>query len=428
MKNNRHSSRLLIAVLSCMLILLSCSVCLIFIYKVGSYSVDALSVPSAVLSNETSNATKLLPSTSAAATKAPSKTVQSLPPVSLFPDVSVPLASPDPDFVLSNSTGVDNDINRSPADIIENVKDGVVAILNYHYNTRTGKYFAYGTSSGFIVSKSGYILTNAHAVSDAKKLEVTFSDNTTVEAHLVGYDLTTDIAVIKVPESSIKCCLELGDSDSIRVGEYVLAMGNPISSESLYGTVSLGIVSGKNREMNIDGFLNSYIQTDAALNPGNSGGPLFDMNGRVVGMNTAKAISAGYDDYGNPISSEGIGFSLPINDVIAIANILIQNGMIPRPGIGITVYTLTAENAASINSVEGVWIDSVSIGGPAQNAGLEKGDVIVRCNDQPIKDKDVLVEIIRSVPIESTVELTVFRKGEYLTFTVLIGNMNDFKN
>lgn len=431
MKSNQNSARTLILVLLCILFILSLSLCLVFLINVGSFSADAL-----FAGNSPTGSSALIVKSEPTSSGVFSPEVQfpyiphlpeNTPAATLYPDVSVPIASPNAGYSLTNSTDVFASFD-TPADIVEYVKDGVVAIRNFHFNTKSGKFFAYGTSSGFIVSDHGYILTNAHAVYDAKKIEITLSDQTTVEAELVGYDLTTDIAVIKIPESYVKCVLILGDSDSIRVGEYVLAIGNPIGSENLYGTVSLGIVSGKNRAVNIDGFVNSFIQTDAALNPGNSGGPLLDMKGRVVGMNTAKAISAGYDNYGNAISSEGIGFSLPINDVIIIANSIIQNGGVIRPGIGITVYTLTAEDAISSDLVEGVYVDTVNAGSPAENAGLKRGDVIVSCNGEPIKDKDSLITVVKSAPLGSTIEATVYRAGKYLTFTITIGNMNEFNH
>ena len=426
MKNNHNSSRIIIAVLSCILIVLSFSACVFFLINIGSFSVaeyknvaeESIDAPDAEQEDIDYSSEEDVPEEVPLETpdvEEPQKPVTAEPsPVkSLFPDVSVPRATPDPDFVLSQSFENSSDYT-SPADIVDVTISGVVSILNYHYNTNNGSYFAFGSSSGFVVSSEGYILTNAHAVSNAKKIEVSLSDRTTVEATLVGFDLTTDIAVIKIPSGTVKEVLVLGDSDAIRVGEYVLAIGNPLSSDNLFGTVSLGIVSGKNRAVNIEGFVNMYIQTDAALNPGNSGGPLLDMRGHVIGMNTAKAITAGYDDYGNSISSEGIGFSLPINDVIAVANILIQNGFIPRPGIGITVYTLSKEDATALHLVEGIFVETVNEGSPAEFAGVKPGDVIVKLNGNAVSDKDELVEAVRATPIGKTILLTVYREGEYI--------------
>lgn len=426
MKFKRSKSKTLILILSALSIILTFSVCLIFIVRLGSFSVETLfksssSATETSVSDKNAGSSDLPASGDTNNTEAPTATEAP----ALFPDVTLPYASPNPDFVLSNTEEAAKTFD-SPADIIEFATGGVVSIVNYHYNTTSGKYYAYGSCSGFIVSESGYIITNAHAVSDAKKLEVTFYNQSSVEAEMVGFDTTTDIAVIKIPETSVGCCLTLGNSDSIRVGEYVLAIGNPISEDSLYGSVSLGIISGKNRSVNIDGFTNSYIQTDAALNPGNSGGPLIDMAGCVIGMNTAKAISAGFDDYGNTISSEGIGFSIPINDVIAIANLLIQNGGIPRPAIGITVFTLTAEDAEPYQLVEGVFVDSVNAGSPAETAGLKPGDVIVSFNGEKVTNQDALVLAVKSIPVGDSATISVYREGKYLDFTLVIGNMNDF--
>lgn len=425
MKNKHKPSRIIILILSCFTILLSIAAGFILIYRLGSFSAAEKLIFSQSFS-EFRSANNGRKATGDPRLK-PSSAVSPTPSASLYPDVTIACYSPCPDFVLPISAS-NASVYETPADVVDSAKNGVVSILNYHYNTKTGNYFAFGSSSGFIVSDKGYILTNAHAVSNAKRLEVSFFDQTSVDALMVGFDLTTDIAVIKIPEESVSCVLPLGNSDQIRVGEYVLAIGNPLSSDNLYGTVSLGIVSGKDRAVNIDGFTNNFIQTDAALNPGNSGGPLLNMCGSVVGMNTAKAISAGYDDYGNSISSEGIGFSLPINDVAQIANILIQHGEIPRPGIGITVYTLDAENAETLKTVVGVYVDSVNSGSPADIAGMKAGDVIVKFNDISISDQDQLIELVKAMQIGGVSKLTVFRNGEYIELSVSIGNMNDFNN
>lgn len=420
MKSKSNSSKKIIIVLSCLVLLVAFGICIITVYMIGSISADSLysDNESRVAASHTP-----LPDFNGGQDVFPTYKPTKEP---AFPDVSISYATPEPEFFLSQTKEESSASFESPADIVDAVKDGVVGITNYHYDRNKDSYFAYGNSSGFIVSESGYILTNAHAVSDAKKLEVTFSDSSVAEALMVGFDLTTDIAVIKIPEEKVLCYLTLGDSSVVRSGEYVLAIGNPLGSEDLYGTVSMGIISGTNRQVNIDGFTNTFIQTDAALNPGNSGGPLLNMQGHVIGMNTAKSITAGYDSYGQSISSEGIGFSLPINDVILIANTLIQNGFIPRPGIGITVYTLNAEDAESVNLVEGVFIDSVNEGSPAESAGLLAGDVIVKCNGETLTDKDRLVELVKSTPMGEKLSVTVYRSGEYLDFEISIGNMNDF--
>lgn len=423
MKNKHNTSKKIVITLTCLVLLSAFAISFIFIFTVGTFGADTLKAgKQSERAGENAEPEIVFPFEDK--DRKESKPEPTAEPA--FEDVSVPYAEPEPDFVFSSGNEETAAVYESPADVVDAVKDGVVGITNFHYNRNKGTYFEYGSSSGFIVSEKGYIMTNAHAVSDAKKIEVTFTDKTTVEALMVGFDLTTDIAVIKIPEDKAVCHLSLGDSSAVRVGEYVLAIGNPLSSDNLYGTVSMGIISGTDRQVNIDGFTNAFIQTDAALNPGNSGGPLLNMKGQVIGMNTAKSITAGYDSYGQSISSEGIGFSLPINDVMAIASTLIRNGYIPRPGIGITVYTLTEEDAEPMGLVPGVYVDSVNADGPAGAAGLLKGDVIVKCNGEDIADKDRLVELVQSVPIGGSLTVSVFRAGEYFDFEIGIGNMNEF--
>lgn len=348
----------------------------------------------------------------------------SLPPASHTPMIEY--ADSDASFSLESAS--DSVCFDNPADVVESVKDCVVGISNYYYQSEKNDYILVGSGSGFIVSEQGYILTNAHVVSDADRLDILLSDGTTKNAVMVGYDLNTDIAVIKLKEGTFSNVAIIGDSSDLKVGEYVLAIGNPLSSYNLYGTVSFGIVSGIAREINIDGYTNNFIQTDAALNPGNSGGPLFNMCGQVIAMNSAKAINAGTDDWGNSISSEGIGFALPINDVITIANNLIHNNRIIRPGIGVTIYTLDENTAKEMETVPGILIYSVTSNGPAYSAGIKAGDVIVKYNGEEVLEQQDLIDDIKSKSIGDTVILTVFRGGEYLDFTVLIDDSNSFNN
>ena len=340
----------------------------------------------------------------------------------------MPKAESNPGFSLSQLTPAEDTAVYEPADVVEKVMDGITGVTSYRYYKEKEDYAAYSSGTAFVASGEGYVITNAHIVSTADKVELTMNDGSTVEAQMVGFDSNTDIAVLKIPAEKVTTVLSLGNSDTIRVGEYVLAVGNPLSSYSLYGSVSLGIVSGKAREINIDGFTNNYIQTDAALNPGNSGGPLFDLHGFVVGMNSAKAMTAGYDDYGNTLSSEGIGFSIPINDVIVIANRLIQGGTLVRPGVGIAVYTLDADTAGEVGLVPGVLVSSVTEYGPADTAGMKAGDVIVKFNGVDVLEQSVIVEGVAACQVGDTVTFTVYRDGAYLDIAVTVGNMNIFNN
>jgi serine protease Do len=220
-------------------------------------------------------------------------------------------------------------------DIVEQVSAGVVGIVNYRYNGQYEDYEEWATGSGFVISSQGYILTNAHVIDGAAKLGVMFTDGTEEEAVLVGYDNTMDLAVLRVNRTGLYA-LKMGDSNTLRVGEYIITIGDPTGRE-LAGTTTFGIVSATARTITIDGQTNTYIQVDAAVNPGNSGGPLINLKGEVVGIVSAKTVTASYDDYGNAISAEGLGFALPINEVLELAGQLITEGGIKRPGIGISV-------------------------------------------------------------------------------------------
>lgn len=310
-------------------------------------------------------------------------------------------------------------------DVVEAASASVVGIIQYQPNTRTGNLEEYGGGSGFIVSADGYILTNAHVVSGSAAVDVLFSDGEKKPALIVGSDVNSDVAVLKV-EGENYPALPMGDSDALRVGEYVIAIGNPLSTYQLYGTVTFGVISGTAREINIDGFVNTYLQTDAAINFGNSGGPLINMAGQVIGMNAAKSITAGYDSSGNAVSAEGIGFALPINNVIEIANVILREGGLVRPGIGVSIRTVGEENAALNQIPEGCRIEDVTEGAPADQAGLRVGDIITEVDGFLVLENDDVVDYVRSKKVGDVVEFTVYREGQFLTIPVTIGDMNKF--
>ena len=337
-----------------------------------------------------------------------------------------PVASTDPEYEQKLAEPFDAETFEGLPDIVEAVSSSVVGILNYQYSKTTQKLQIAGTGSGFVLTTDGYIVTNQHVVDGAALVRVSFADGTVEDAAIVGSDVQSDVAVLKIENNSM-AALPLGNSDTIRVGEFVLAIGNPISSDSLYGSVTFGIISAKERLINIDGFENEYIQTDAAVNPGNSGGPLINMNGEVIGVTSAKYVTAGYDELGNSISSEGIGFALPIRNVMQIVDVLIKNGGVPRPGIGITIATRSEEEAQIENKPAGVYIYSLTEGGPAQLAGLQVDDIIIALDGTEMT-QDEFVEVIRSKTIGDQITFTVLRSGEQLEIAVTIGDLNHIKN
>ena len=330
-----------------------------------------------------------------------------------------------PQLELNIQTPNEMQVFASIPDVVEAASGSVVGVIQYQRSSRTGKLEEYGSGSGFIVSEDGYILTNAHVVSGADAVDVLFSDGEKIKAQVVGADVATDIAVLKVDGSNYPT-LPIGDSRALRVGEYVIAIGNPLSSYELYGTVTFGIISATAREINIDGFVNTYLQTDAAINFGNSGGPLINMAGQVIGMNTAKSVTAGYDSRGNAISAEGIGFALPIQNVIEIANMILQEGNVVRPGIGVQIRTVDEESAAENNVPVGCRVEELTAGAPAEQAGLKVGDIIVKADDRPVTTNDDVVSYVRSLKVGDTVTFTVYRDGSYLKIAVTVGDMNKF--
>ena len=353
------------------------------------------------------------------ATPAPTEVPPSKPAATPQP---TPVASTDPEYEQKLAQPFDEDTFTGVPDIVEAVSSGVVGILNYQYARGSLNPQIAGTGSGFILTSDGYIITNQHVVEGAELLRVSFGDGTIMDAALVGSDVQSDVAVLKVESADLNA-LPLGNSDTIRVGEFVLAIGNPISSEQLYGSVTFGIISAKTRQINIDGFENEYIQTDAAVNPGNSGGPLINMNGEVIGVTSAKYVTAGYDEYGNSISSEGIGFALPIKNVMTIVDTLIKYGSLPRPGIGVTIATRSEEAAILENKPAGVYVYSLTEGGPAEQAGLQVDDIIVALDGVEMS-QDEFVNTIRAKTIGEQITFTVKRGSETLEITVTVGDLN----
>lgn len=310
-------------------------------------------------------------------------------------------------------------------DIIDSVSPSVVGIIKYGESTY--KYrddpMIVGSGSGFVVSEDGYILTNHHVIEDAKKVTVMFKNGDEIAAEIIGSDVTTDVAVLKIEYDNL-IPVKIGDSDILRNGEFVLAIGNPLDYTDLYGTVTFGIVSAPQRQILIGGYTNDYIQIDAAVNPGNSGGPLINLKGEVIGMTTAKYISAGYDEYGKEISAEGIGFALPIKNVSDIMKQLIEEGKIERPGIGVSVYAVNADDAKELGIVEGILVNEVTENGPADLGGIKPDDVILEGNGIKITTLEELRTVIEGAGIGNKIDFTIHRDGKEVKVIVTVGDMN----
>ncbi|MGD0363380.1 MAG: Do family serine endopeptidase [Bryobacteraceae bacterium] len=273
---------------------------------------------------------------------------------------------------------------------------------------------AMGLGSGFVVDHNGYILTNYHVVENATRVQVKLpNDHTDYPAKLIGTDQELDLAVLKIDAGKQLTPLHMGNSDAIEVGDWAVAIGSPFGLDQ---TMTAGIISAKGRDLGESGHqLQRFLQTDAAINRGNSGGPLLNINGEVVGINTMIVSGSG--------NFEGIGFALPINLAVNSYNQIIKNGKVSRGAIGIQFAR--EENASLLKAYgasSGVFVQSVTEGGPASNAGVHAADVIVGVNGQALKDGDQLVNMISAAQPGSTVDLKVFRDGKTLALPVKIGD------
>jgi serine protease Do len=271
--------------------------------------------------------------------------------------------------------------------------------------------------SGFIIDAAGLVVTNNHVIADADEINVILNDGTTLKAEIVGRDTKTDLALVRVrPDTPLKA-VKFGDSDKLRLGEWVIAIGNPFS---LGGTVTAGIVSARNRDIN-SGPYDNYIQTDAAINRGNSGGPLFNLNGEVIGVNTAIISPSG--------GSIGIGFAVPSKTVVGVIDQLRQYKEVRRGWLGVRIQQVTDEIADSLNvkPTRGALIAGIDDKGPAKPAGIEPGDVIVKFDGKDIKEMRDLPKIVAETPVGKDVEVTIIRKGKEEKKTVKLGRLEDDK-
>jgi serine protease Do len=272
---------------------------------------------------------------------------------------------------------------------------------------------AQSLGSGFIIDKSGYVITNNHVIDNAEKIMVILHDDTSFEATVVGKDPKTDVALLKInPKKTKLTAVKFGDSNKLRVGDWVMAIGNPFG---FGGTVTAGIVSARGR--NLSGSYDDYIQTDASINRGNSGGPLFDMNGNVVGINTAIFSQSG--------GSVGIGFAVSSNLAKQVTDQLKQYGRTKRGWLGVLIQEISKEIADSLGmkSVKGALVSSATEGGPAQKAGVKTGDVILKFNGIDIDTMKELPKVVAGTPVGKSVPLVILRNGKTITLNVVLGEL-----
>ena len=319
------------------------------------------------------------------------------------------------------------------ADLAERVSPAVVSIRTSHtvgagpqIPRQFEEYFGFpfggrgrephkreGAGSGFVISVDGYIVTNNHVIENSDEIFVAFTDGTELPATVTGRDPKTDIALIKVETDRELLAIALGDSDSARPGDWVVAIGNPFGLEH---TVTAGIISAKHRRDVVGGSYDDFIQTDAAINPGNSGGPLINLAGEVIGINTAI----------NPRANT-IGFTVPINMAKHVLPQLRAHGHVTRGWLGVVIQGLTPELAESfdLESEDGALVSKVLADSPAEEAGVERGDVIVKFDGTPIKDWRDLPRIVGETPADGAVDVVVVRDGDEKTISIMIGTLDE---
>lgn len=292
------------------------------------------------------------------------------------------------------------------ADAVEKVYDSVVTVKNYS----RGK--LYSTGSGFVFkvdSKYGYILTNYHVISGGSNVSVVFTNDTEEEVNVVGYDEYSDIAVLAVDKSKVISVATTGSSENTRIGDTTFAVGTPVDSSIYSWSVTRGILSGKNRLVQVDNYVMSVLQTDTAINSGNSGGPLCNSNGEVIGITNMKLASS---------QIEGIGFAIPIEDALKNAESIISGKKITRPYIGISVY----DSTNYFSGESGVYVEYVEKGGAAEKAGFKSGDKIVKINDVEITNSSYFRYQLYKYNIGDKIKITVNRNGVDKTLTVTLSS------
>ena len=353
------------------------------------------------------------------------------------------------------ATKDDKDNQQLTVNAISKAKDAVVSVVNYQTNSNnldsilggnsknksnnnsnsnnsnSGDLKTASTGSGVIYKKTGntaYIVTNNHVVKGAKKLAVILSDGTNVNAELVGTDVWTDLAVLKINGDNVTTTMDFANSDDIAVGETAFAIGSPLDL-SFSNTVTKGIVSAVNRQipMDVDGdgtvdWNQTVIQTDAAINPGNSGGALINNEGKLIGINESKIAKAT-----SSVSAEGIGFGIPSNEVKLITEQLEKSGKVVRPAMGVqlvsvnTIANDTVKSQLKYEGKQGVVVRSVESGTPAAKAGLEKYDVITKLNDTEVKDVAAVRKFLfEKAKIGDTVKVTYYREGKEKTAEIVV--------
>lgn len=324
----------------------------------------------------------------------------------------------------------------STEEIVQKVLPSVVGVESQFTVTESGYYYGFGmpsnsatgTGTGVVITEDGYIVTNAHVIYDsehgaglADSIKVHMDDDESYDAEVVGYDTDCDLAVLKIDADGLTPA-EFGDSDSLMLGESVIAIGNPLGFD-LRNTVTSGIVSGLNRNITINDKSMNLIQTDTAINSGNSGGPLINKKGQVIGINSSK-MSSGYGD----ASIEGIGFAIPSNETSSIIDDLMQYGYVTgKPQLGISCQDVTESISRMYNMPVGVYITEVSEDSAAEKAGLQSGDIIVAVDGKDVETAEALNAQKNTHTAGDTVEITYIRGGKEKTVDITLDEIRKDK-
>ena len=275
----------------------------------------------------------------------------------------------------------------------------------------------YALGSGVVVDRAGYIITNNHVVDKADRIQVKFNgDPSEYDAKVVGVDAATDLAVIRVEGKHEIAPAKIGNSDAVQVGDWAVAIGSPFGFQA---TVTAGIISAKERDVDPTQQFQHFLQTDAAINPGNSGGPLLNIKGEVIGINTAIASRSG--------GNQGIGFAMPINTAVKVYNQIIKSGKVVRGSIGVQFTPSESQQARDLlkayGATEGVFVQQVAPGGPAEKAGMKAGDIITSINGKPVHNGGELVEQVTSTSIGTALNITALREGKRQDFKVTVADL-----
>lgn len=295
------------------------------------------------------------------------------------------------------------------ADAVEKVYDSVVTVKNYARNQ------LYSTGSGFVFKtddKYGYILTNYHVINGGSEVSVIFTNNKEEKVTVVGYDEYSDIAVLAVDKSLVLATAQIGSSNDMRVGDTTFAVGTPVDSSVYSWSVTRGILSGKDRLVQSDDYVMSVLQTDTAINSGNSGGPLCNSNGEVIGITNMKLASS---------QIEGMGFAIPIEDAVKNAETIISGKKINRPYLGVSIY----DSNSYFNNNSGVYVESVEKNGAADKAGIKSGDKILKVNDVEITNTSYFRYQLYKYNIGDKIKITIVRNGTEKTLTVTLTGSGD---